>query len=357
MNIKQTKFIIKNSPNKSIMLHAKHGVGKSSVVKQSAQELSQETGNSYGFYDVRLSQCEVGDIKGLPYQEQDENGNTIVKFSKPEWFPQDPNSSGILFFDELNRASKDVLQAVFEICLDRRLDGVSLPDGWKIVSAVNSDDEYDVVELDPALHDRWFHIDFDPSVEEWLDWAEDNNIHSSITQFVSRNHNLLDPPVGNLESGKVYPSRRSWQSFSQFLVEMELLKDDGMLTQVAKGWLGREIAIMFQKFVTNEFSQLKAEDVLDNFSKYKKDIEKTCCDIEVIAVLSKSVVKEANARSAKDLKDKQKNNLKQFFLMLPSDVASDVWVGLLRGSKTKRFVMEWQSDTAFEEKLKEVYLA
>ena len=56
MNIKQTKFIIKNAPNKSIMLHAKHGVGKSSVVKQSAKELSQETGNDYGFYDVRLSQ-------------------------------------------------------------------------------------------------------------------------------------------------------------------------------------------------------------------------------------------------------------------------------------------------------------
>ena len=114
---------------------------------------------------------------------------------------------------------------------------------------------------------------------------------------------------------------------------------------------------MFQKFVTNEFSQLKAEDVLDNFSKYKKDIEKTCSDIEVIAVLAKSVVKEANTRSAKTLKDKQKDNLKSFFMLLPSDVASDVWVGLLRGTKTKRFVVEWQSDKDFEEKLKEVYLA
>jgi hypothetical protein len=351
MNIKQTKFLIQNAPNKSIMLHAKHGVGKSSVVKQSADELG------IGFYDVRLSQCEVGDIKGLPYQEQDGNGNTIVKFSKPEWFPQDPNSSGILFFDELNRASKDVLQAVFEICLDRRLDGVSLPDGWKIISAVNSDDEYDVVELDPALHDRWFHIDFDPSVDEWIEWAEDNDIHPSITQFVSRNHNLLDPPVGNLESGKVYPSRRSWQSFSQFIAEMNLLQDDAMLTQCAKGWVGREIAIMFQKFVTNEFSQLRAEDVLDNFSKYKKDIEKSCHDIEVVAVLAKSVVKEANDRKANNFKDKQKENLKKFFMLLPADVASDTWVNLLRGAKTKKLVALWQTDEKVAEKLSQVYLS
>lgn len=351
MNISQTKYIIKNAPNKSIMLHAKHGVGKSSVVKQSADELG------INFFDVRLSQCEVGDIKGLPYQEQDANGNTIVKFSKPEWFPQDPSSSGILFFDELNRASKDVLQAVFEICLDRRLDGVSLPDGWKIVSAVNSDDEYDVVELDPALHDRWFHIDFDPSVEEWISWAEDNSIHPSITQFVSRNHNLLDPPVGSLESGKVYPSRRSWQSFSQFIVEMDLLKDDGMLTQCAKGWVGREIAIMFQKFVSNEFSQLSAKDVLDDFPKYKKDIEKACYDIEVVAVLAKSVVKESNDRKATDFKDKHKENLKKFFMLLPADVASDTWVNLLRGLKTKKVVAEWQTDPVIAEKLSQVYLS
>jgi len=62
MNANLTKRILREMPtSKSIMLRAKHGVGKSSVIKQAAIE------QGISFFDVRLSQCEVGDIKGLPY--------------------------------------------------------------------------------------------------------------------------------------------------------------------------------------------------------------------------------------------------------------------------------------------------
>ena len=357
MNIEQTKEILKGMPSdKSVMLHAKHGVGKSSVVRQVAEELTSETGDTYGFYDVRLSQCEVGDIKGMPDKDTDRN---VLRFLKQEWWPKDPNSKGILFFDELNRASKDVLQAVFEICLDRRLDGEKLPDGWRVVSAVNSDDDYDVVELDPALHDRWFHIDFDPSVSEWMEWARKSDVHDAVVEFVNRNQNLLDPPVGNLEAGRVYPSRRSWVAFSDVINAMSLdsRTDDGMLTQVAKGWVGREIAVMFQKFLTNEFSQLRPSDIIDNFDKFKSKVESACNDIEVIAALSRSVVAEVNERSLTKTKEKQRNNLRNFFMMLPNDVASQAWVALLGGTKTKKIVLEWQNDEDFREHLKQIYLS
>mgnify|MGYP003646630217 CR=1 FL=1 len=356
MNITQTKEVLKTMPmDKSIMLHAKHGVGKSSVVHQVAEELAEETGIPYGFWDVRLSQCEVGDIKGLPVKDESRD---IIKFLKQEWWPRAQDSRGILFFDELNRASKDVLQAVFEICLDRRLDGEELPDGWRVVSAVNSDDDYDVVELDPALHDRWFHIDFDPSADEWMEWAREKNIHKAVIEFINRNQNLLDPPVGNLEAGRVYPSRRSWVAFSDSLIAMKLEnRDDGMLTQCAKGWLGREIAVMFQKFITNEFSHLRPEEVVDTFDSVKDKVEAACNDIEVIAALSRSVVAEVNDRSLTKMKDKQRSNLREFFMMLPHDVASQAWVAMLSGPKTKKIVMEWQSDEEFREHLKQIYLA
>ena len=356
MNIVQTKYTLKNMPSdKSIMLHAKHGVGKSSVVKQVSRELSEETGDKYGFWDVRLSQCEVGDIKGMP---QIDTVQGITRFLKQEWWPRDPDSKGILFFDELNRASKDVLQAVFEICLDRRLDGEKLPDGWRVVAAVNSDSDYDVVELDPALHDRWFHIDFDPSAAEWVAWARDNDVHPAVVEFVDRNHNLLDPPVGNLEAGRVYPSRRSWQAFSDSLISMKLEdRDDGMLAQVAKGWLGREISIMFQKFITNEFSLLRPEEVIDTFDKVKSKVEAACNDIEVVGALARSVVAEVNKRSLTKMKDKQRSNLREFFMMLPNDVASQAWVSLLNGEKSKKIVLEWQGDESFREHLRKIYLS
>jgi hypothetical protein len=351
MDIQGTKHIIKGMPKRAIMLHAKHGVGKSSTVKQCAQELGID------FKDIRLSQNEVGDIKGLPFKEIDDSGNTMVAFAKPKWFPRDPNSSGILFFDELNRASKEVLQAVFELCLDRSLDGEKLPDGWIIVSAVNSDDDYDVVDLDPALHDRFFHIDFEPSPDEWLEWARDNNIEQFITQFVSQNKELLDPPIGNLESGKVYPSRRSWEAFNEFVSLFNLLENTTMFMQSAKGWLGQEIAIMLQKFVKNEFKIFTPDDVLEHWEKNKDDIEKSCEDIEIISMLSKNVVDEVNKRRANKLSDKNKANFYEFFMSLPNDVASDAWVSILEGKKTKKLAMGWQLKPEFAERLSEIYLA
>lgn len=351
MNANQTKEILKSLPNSSsVMLRAKHGVGKSSVVKQAANELGIE------FHDIRLSQCEVGDLKGLPFLNQEEKR---TEFAKPYWWPRDPNSAGILFFDELNRASKDVLQAVFEICLDRRLDGESLPAGWRVVTAVNADDEYDVVELDPALLDRWFIIDFDPTHKEWLNWAAANEVSEEVIEFVRSHPNVLDPPIGSLEAGRVYPSRRSWVACDNSLKALNLYasgRNDGTLVQVVKGWLGSEIAAMFQKYVQNSFSRLRAADILDKWDEVKDRVEGSCSDIEVIATHANALIAELKKRPAKRIGDTQKEALKQFFLMIPADVASSIWTELLKEPKTKRIVGAWRNDKDMSEKLRRVYL-
>jgi hypothetical protein len=348
MNAFQTiQFLVGMPTQQSILLRAKHGVGKSSVVKLVAEQ------EGMGFHDVRLSQCEVGDIKGLPHLDIE---NNRTNFLKPYWWPRDPNSKGILFFDEMNRATKDVLQAVFEICLDRRLDGEKLPDGWRVVAAVNADDDYDVVELDPALLDRWFVIDFDPSAQEWITWARKNKVNPAIVEFIARNNNLLDPPVGNMEAGRVYPSRRSWQALSLSMDKMKIVEDtDGILTQTVKGWVGRELAVMFVKFMTNEFALLKPEDVVDRYDEMLPKIEAACSDIEVIAALANSVVDNLSKRGISKITKEQEENIKKFFQILPKDVASSFWTSMLGDSKIKKMVVKWQDDEEFCVNLRKVY--
>jgi hypothetical protein len=349
MNATQTKKILKEIPvDKSVLLVAKHGVGKSSVVKQVAKEMG------VGFYDVRLSQCEVGDIKGLPFLSE---AKKRTEFLKPYWWPRDPDSKGILFFDELNRATKDVLQAVFEICLDRRLDGEDLPKGWRVVAAINATDDYDVVELDPALLDRWFYIDFDPNAKEWIKWAIESDIHPSIIEFISQNEELLDPPVGHLEAGKVYQSRRSWAQFNDTMAALGLWEsnDDGMVTQIAKGWLGSTVSIMFPKFLANEYARLKPEDVVDDFDSMKSKVEASAIDIESITSLAKSVINVITKRGDA-LEDKHRENLKKFMQTLPKDVASSFWVQLLEVPKLKKHLLLWKSDVDFQNFLKSVYI-
>ena len=350
MNAIQTMKILREIPtSKSVMLVAKHGVGKSSIVKQVAEELEVD------FFDVRLSQCEVGDIKGLPFLNEE---SRKTEFLKPYWWPTDPDSKGILFFDELNRASKDVLQAVFEICLDRRLDGEKLPDGWRVVAAINATDDYDVVELDPALLDRWFYIDFLPTTKEWTKWASASDVHPAIVDFIMQNPTMLDPPIGNLEAGKIYPSRRSWAQFNDTISQLGLWEnpDEGLLTQVTKGWLGPTISIMFPKFFMNDFARLKADDILDNFEDVRHKVEAACNDIESVAALANSVSNALGKRTVASFTKVQQDNLKEFMQLLPKDVASQLWNSLLDISKMKKLLISWQTDKNFSKFLRSVYI-
>ncbi len=349
MNATQTKRVLRELPfNQSIMLMAKHGVGKSSVIRQITEEMG------IGFHDVRLSQCEVGDIKGLPFLDET---TLTTKFLKPYWWPRDPNSKGFLLFDELNRATKDVLQAVFEICLDRRLDGEKLPDGWRVVAAVNASEHYDVVEFDPALLDRWFCIDFDPSAKEWIKWAISHGIHPAIVDYISQNEEMLDPPLGAMEVGKVYQSRRSWERFHEACQSLGLWDqpEEGMLTAVAKGWLGSTASITFPKFLLNDFARLKPDDVLDELDKVRHKVEAALSDIESIAALSRSVLTTLGKRNASKITPSVINNVKEFMTLLPKDVASSFWAELLKITSMRDDVRKWQSDKEFATFIREIF--
>lgn len=167
MNIKEFKQFLPYAfkTNLSVMLHGQHGIGKSQAIKQFALE------NGMQFVDRRLSQMESGDLLGLP----DVSGE-VTRYKIPSWLPTDPNSKGILFLDELNRARRDVLQGIFQLALDRELGDYRLPEGWHVVSAVNPNtDAYVVTDiLDKALEDRFIHIKLTPTLAEFFDFQKQN---------------------------------------------------------------------------------------------------------------------------------------------------------------------------------------
>lgn len=322
MNIIETKRIIKEFPNHiSILIKGDHGTGKSEVVSQCAEEMGID------FVDVRFSQKEIGDVVGL---QSLQNGKSVS--NKPHWWPRDPKSKGILLLDELNRATKDMRQLSFEIVLDRRLDFDSLPQGWKVVTCINDNsDIYQVEDFDPALSDRLFHIDFKPTVEEWLKWAE-NNIHESIYQFITKNNNLLDTPNDPLPN-KVYASRRSWAMFSDSLQTMQnILTEKNMLTKIAMGFVGTEAAVHYVKFIENDYNLLTGKDVLLDFSNIKDKLKE--CTVPEIALISKLIMHDLNVnKEVKSKIDTVIENLKLFMQDIPQEAASNMWKLLLDGNE------------------------
>ena len=132
-----------------VMIWGAPGVGKSTAIRELAKKLG------IGFIDVRLAQREPVDMRGLPVPD----GEQVRWLVSSEW-PRDPESKGIIIFDELTAADKTLQVAAYEFILDRRLgDLYKVPKNWYIVAAGNrTEDRAVACSMSSALANLPAHI-------------------------------------------------------------------------------------------------------------------------------------------------------------------------------------------------------
>lgn len=309
---------------KPILLRGRHGVGKSEVVYQIADNMNLPV------VERRASQMTEGDLLGMPSPELVEiNGQQASQFRPFSWFIQACTEPVVLFLDEVDRATTEVRQGIFELTDSRKLAGWALHEDTVVVAAVNGGehgDQYQVNEMDPAELDRYTVFDVEPSVEDWLSWGKDN-VDGLVWDFVNQNRNHLEHN-DDFEPNKVYPSRRSWKRLNDCLVSAGLLQEGSLspvLFNLACGFVGFEAAVSFNDFVKNYDRQVTVEDVLD-----KGKIEKTGqFDInEHNALIEKMEAKETFKKA---LSDTQIQNLADYFITLPSECCMKLWTVLGQG--------------------------
>ena len=95
-----------------VMLWGPPGVGKSDMVRQTSER------HSVPVIDIRLSQMEPSDLRGIPFR----NGE-FVEWAAPALLPdaRRHGDQGILFLDEITSAPPSVSAAAYQLILDRRL--------------------------------------------------------------------------------------------------------------------------------------------------------------------------------------------------------------------------------------------
>ena len=198
--------------DQNLMLIGDHGIGKS--------EILTEYFASRGMKVVPLflgQMSDPGDLIGIPNRNA-ATGKT--DFMPPYWFPLDGKPI-VLFLDELNRARPEVLQTIMDLALNRTLAGRRLPDGSRIISAVNAGDRYQLTDLDPALVSRFNVVSFKPSVQEWLLWADKAGVDPRVRDFIRENPLWLDRDPDAREGADTgldkTPDRRAWKRVSDIL--------------------------------------------------------------------------------------------------------------------------------------------
>ena len=313
---------------KPVLIRGRHGVGKSEVVYQIAGGLGMPV------VERRASQMTEGDLVGLPSTD----GNT-TSFNPPDWFKTACDNPVVLFLDEVDRATIEVRQGIFELTDSRKLNGHILHPDTLIFAAVNGGehgDQYQVGEMDPAELDRWTVFDVEPTVEDWLTWAKDR-VSTVVWDFINQNHKHLEHS-GDFEPNKVYPSRRSWARLDECMQMAGLLQDPQASSgpaffNLASGFVGFEGAVAFNDFALNYSTQVTVKDILEDGKLEKVEnfsINDHCSLIEKMD--SDEIFKE-------ELPEEPMGNLAAYFVQLPSEAAMKLWTCLGKeGNSTNNII-------------------
>lgn len=327
MTIKTFTAVVPRLPRTtSVLLRGAHGIGKSQVVRQVAAQIAELEGlKDFEVMDRRLSQMSEGDMIGLPSTDGE-----VTRFNPPEWYKIACDKPVCLFLDELNRATPEVMQAAFQVVLDRELNGWKLHPQTRVFSAINHSASYTVNEMDPALLDRFWTIDLIPTTEDWLTWARKlGQIHATVVEFIASNEKWLDTPK-DTDPGKVTPSRRSWERLSNALESAGVIDtpDNVMFYPMCLGYIGTEATIAFHSFAKTMDNQVSGEDVMERYQTIKGKIAKLGQEKQNIVI---EKVSDYVTKKLKTLNDAQGANLRDFMTDLPGELRVSAWSKLTAG--------------------------
>ena len=307
VNITELKQLLKAVPaTHNIMLVGNHGIGKSEILTEHFKESGMTV------VPLFLGQmADPGDLIGLPAKDE-KTGKT--DFMPPYWFPVDGKPI-VLFLDELNRARPEILQTVMDLALNRKLAGKALPDGSRIISAVNAGDQYQLTDLDPALVSRFNIVNFRPTAEEWLLWARKAGLDPRVVGFIDENRMWLDRDPDAKEGMDTgldkTPDRRAWKRVSDVISGRDELKE--IDTKIISSIVGPKAAAAFIHNAATR-KMVSGRDILTGFNKEK--VRNSIADYAVhqLSVVNEGIFRHLEVEKVQDKEVKvYAENLMSYF--------------------------------------------
>ena len=296
--------------DQNLMLVGNHGIGKSEILTE------YFSGKGMKVVPLFLGQMsDPGDLIGIPNRTHT-TGKT--EFMPPYWFPLDGKPI-VLFLDELNRARPEVLQTIMDLALNRTLAGRKLPDGSRIISAVNAGDQYQLTDLDPALVSRFNVVTFRPTTQEWLLWADKVGVDARVRDFIRENPIWLDKNPDAKEGVDTgldkTPDRRAWKRVS------DILKTAGdinpIVTKAMSAIVGPKAASALVGSVSAK-KILSGREVLQNFEKHLPTLKGY--ELHQLSVVNDGIFRHLEVENLSgQAKENAKKNIEAYFTFLSKE--------------------------------------
>ncbi len=282
----------------ALYIRGTFGIGKSQTITEKAKELAKERKREFidwnrvskekkrevyenpekyfVLIDVRLSEYDSSDIKGLP--DFISNGDKKEAREFIEWrspffakLIAKKESDGILFFDEINNSTPLVMMSCYKIILDRVMNDEAVSGNWLIVGAGNLDTDRAFIHTLPApLQDRFGESELQvPTIDEWTkNYAIPKRIDGRIIGFLNFEPSNLYKV--DFKDNQKFVTPRGWERLNTLIRGVKDYKTMSLVCQTA---LGEGTAIKFVAFCKIQ-EKFKLEEFIKNPEKIEKLTDK-----------------------------------------------------------------------------------
>lgn len=296
-----------------LMVYGTYGIGKSEVVRAKAKEIALKQNktfvewndttqtqkleiyeNSEKYFvmlDIRLSEFDASDIKGLPIESQEQKMKEWLNW-KVSFFVkllENQKSDGILLFDEINLATPLVISSCYKILYDRFINDSRINDNWLIMGCGNlATDKAYTHDLASPVRDRGSEAELISATgEDWIkEFAIPKGIEVEIQAFILTKPTALHDADDESDREQKATTPRGWARLDALLKQLkannQMTHDKIELvttTAIGEG-IGREFVAFWK------VSQaVKIEDLIKN-PELMKNIKEIDIKYFIVSALS-----------------------------------------------------------------------
>ena len=208
------------------------GGGKSACARDIVAELGVET-----VVEFTASLRDPVDVLGTP-----NNTGEYTRWVPPEEFYNLRSGRAALILEELSDAPIPMQNALCGVIYDRRAGNLQLsPDLFIIATGNRTEDKSGANRITSKLANRTRRFDFQENIDDWTEWALDNDMDPVLIQFLRFRPGLLSDFDANRFAN---PTPRAWERVN--LIPASL--DSGLFFDNVSGEVGEGAAAEYTGF-------------------------------------------------------------------------------------------------------------
>lgn len=235
------------------------GRGKSSIVKQFADKYFNGK-----MQTLILSRIESSDL-ALPIPTKNDDGSYSTHFAISELLPKEPC---VLFLDEFSQANSSVQCIVQQLLLEGSFMHYKLPKGTYIVLAGNrTQDNANSGEVLSTIANRCIMCEIKEDEQEFLDYAEEQNLHPVVIDYVRRYPGNLFG-LQDEEGHPCFTTPRSMERTSEIMYQYDKgIVSESVLATAIEGTLGKNVYSKIKVSMEMVNDLPRPQDVLEGKAK------------------------------------------------------------------------------------------